>query len=806
MILDININVINERIEIKTKHIEPSDSLNYIKCKFHFLTNDWDGLDARIAIFKNSSYNVEEQMLISSVDNSCYVPPTVFEHPGVIQVSVRGNKYQGGLVVFRIDTGITEFLLDKDSVIAGSGISDLTPSKYEAFLADFNAKAQAWFDKFNIEILTSKSWAVGGTGLRPGEDTNNSRYWSEQAEGRVYEATTKADEAEEFALLSEQYAKGTRNGTPVSSEDSGYHDNAYYYKEQAREYSEEVAGYVGSIEQAVSDAEAYAHTAETEAYAAAQSATSAATSASSVLGLTADSEVLAPGSTPTVEIALDDDHYNLHFGLVRGVKGDKGDPGPKGDPGTSIWGNISGELQDQADLAEVLTNIEDKIKDIELFKFPNATIIGQPQIESGQVSEFSIEDYLIFPFVVDVRNRIFEIQMCFTTGSDVTSQQNILDSEFGLALAIQNGRGIMALSSNGTSWDIGLATGGYSILPNHTYYAKVSWDGQVYKTSISVDGVSYVDDMQIVSDTGLYPRPVYIGGSPGLFGPGSAHIFSGTINLNNCQLLIFGRLIWSGMDDAGLATRADVSLSNLDPEGVKRVQDISALTSSIFWCNDDTTYDEIVEAYESGQLPCYAVAHYVFVLGYITTLAALFHTNRSGKTFTTACFKDSGWTGIDAYEFVYLDTFIEELATKVDDVKVNGTSIVNNGVANLTYTKTDGEFGLFGTHYGGGLARTNNLIHIRPATNTSIDSRFTLPASSNTHAGVIIPSNLDYAVKRAMCDPIGTKPNTTNPLNIAWTDTEKTNAQIRIGIVVLTQEEYNLIDAPSESTIYIIKG
>ena len=35
------------------------------------------------------------------------------------------------------------------------------------------------------EIDQAKSWAVGGTGKRPGEDTNNAKYWSEQAKANV---------------------------------------------------------------------------------------------------------------------------------------------------------------------------------------------------------------------------------------------------------------------------------------------------------------------------------------------------------------------------------------------------------------------------------------------------------------------------------------------------------------------------------------------------------------------------------------------------------------------------------------------
>ena len=49
------------------------------------------------------------------------------------------------------------------------------------------------------EIDQAKSWAVGGTGKRPGEDTNNAKYWSEQAKANVggdFATNARVDEVE----------------------------------------------------------------------------------------------------------------------------------------------------------------------------------------------------------------------------------------------------------------------------------------------------------------------------------------------------------------------------------------------------------------------------------------------------------------------------------------------------------------------------------------------------------------------------------------------------------------------------------
>lgn len=101
---------------------------------------------------------------------------------------------------------------------------------------------------------TAKSWAIGGTGTRSGEDTDNSKYYSQQAHDSEINAaasesnastsetnaaasestaSSAASSASTNALKAEGYAVGTQNGTPAASGETYYQDNAKYYKEQA---------------------------------------------------------------------------------------------------------------------------------------------------------------------------------------------------------------------------------------------------------------------------------------------------------------------------------------------------------------------------------------------------------------------------------------------------------------------------------------------------------------------------------------------------------------------------------------------
>lgn len=103
----------------------------------------------------------------------------------------------------------------------------------------------------------------------------------------------------------------------------------------------------------------------------------------------------------------------------------------------------------------------------------------------------------------------------------------------------------------------------------------------------------------------------------------------------------------------------------------------------------------------------------------------------------------------------------------------------------------DGEYGLVKTNeiYGITWDTTGNCLRCYPADTGWITAR-------NHPYAPIGPKNLDYAVKAALCDGKGA----------AYTETEKRAAQNRLGIVTITQEDYDLLDIKDESTIYLIVG
>lgn len=235
---------------------------------------------------------------------------------------------------------------------------------------------------------------------------------------------------------------------------------------------------------------------------------------------------------------------------------------------------FQGLTSDDKKIIGAINELIAKVDDLELFKFPNATIIGTPTINNGQISGFSQTSYLQFPFLMDFQGRHFAINMEFTTAADVTNQQNIFDSDFGLAFAIRSAKFVIAVSSNGTSWNIGEGVGSHTVLPNTTYRVQLSWNGTAYKLSYSLNGgESYTEDISLASTESPFAKQVYIG-----VGENYASVlnfFKGIINLNYASLYVADSLVWQGMDDVGLASRLATDLSNIDAAGEQRIKDIA---------------------------------------------------------------------------------------------------------------------------------------------------------------------------------------------------------------------------------------
>lgn len=110
------------------------------------------------------------------------------------------------------------------------------------------------------------------------------------------------------------------------------------------------------------------------------------------------------------------------------------------------------------------------------------------------------------------------------------------------------------LSSNGTSWDIGEVGGSHSILLNTDYWLKLEFTGTNYILSYSLDGETWVEDVNVASTTPIYQQS----GSSNYSALGSSIApayadcsWEGTIDLTQCYYEINGTEVWRAYVDSG---------------------------------------------------------------------------------------------------------------------------------------------------------------------------------------------------------------------------------------------------------------
>ncbi len=180
--------------------------------------------------------------------------------------------------------------------------------------------------------------------------------------------------------------------------------------------------------------------------------------------------------------------------------------------------------------------------------YDNYNVIGSPIVNTttGIVSGFGTSNYLTTDGLT--LNNSVEFVFKFTTGTDITSFQNIFASYPLTEMYIENGD--LKIWSETTSNAISCG----SVLENFTYYGKVVIENGVAILSYSTDGVTYTGDVSI-SDTENASNYTNIGfGVSGIL----ERYFRGSIDLSESYIKINGNLWWSPMptEDKWLANKS----------------------------------------------------------------------------------------------------------------------------------------------------------------------------------------------------------------------------------------------------------
>lgn len=117
-------------------------------------------------------------------DIGSMIPVLTFEDSATIAVSVTGTG-KNKTYSFSIKTGsVTDAMLQPN------------------YLADIrveSANASAYAQSANAKSVLAESYAIGGTGTREGEDTDNAKYYMEQAKLQTGGIPTKVSELENYA-------------------------------------------------------------------------------------------------------------------------------------------------------------------------------------------------------------------------------------------------------------------------------------------------------------------------------------------------------------------------------------------------------------------------------------------------------------------------------------------------------------------------------------------------------------------------------------------------------------------------------
>jgi hypothetical protein len=119
-----------------------------------------------------------------AADIGSMIPVLTFEDSATIAVSVTGTG-KNKTYSFSIKTG--------------SVTDDMMQPNYLADIRVESANASAYAQSANAKSVLAESYAIGGTGTREGEDTDNAKYYMEQAKQQTGGIPTKVSELENDA-------------------------------------------------------------------------------------------------------------------------------------------------------------------------------------------------------------------------------------------------------------------------------------------------------------------------------------------------------------------------------------------------------------------------------------------------------------------------------------------------------------------------------------------------------------------------------------------------------------------------------
>lgn len=204
---EINLNKMDSAIDSLDNRIILQDALKVDKSEINGNIADWT-MDETTGVITITKYNGEKVIFDLNIekipvefsmsddgiitmttedgtqftaDIGSMIPVLTFEDSATITVSVTGTG-KNKTYSFSIKTG--------------SVTDDMMQPNYLADIRVESANASAYAQSANAKSVLAESYAVGGTGTREGEDTDNAKYYMEQAKQQTGGIPTKVSELE----------------------------------------------------------------------------------------------------------------------------------------------------------------------------------------------------------------------------------------------------------------------------------------------------------------------------------------------------------------------------------------------------------------------------------------------------------------------------------------------------------------------------------------------------------------------------------------------------------------------------------
>lgn len=248
MVRTINVEITGQFVRKDSKNAGVMGEGNVTTLHFK-LDESWAGYGKRIVWRDANGENPVSIVLVAPADSDTgstemdtLIPSEPLKYPGWCSFTLEGYKEQDGVHSVSMSVSDNLFVEQSDSYYKPA---EPTPSEMQQIL---EAMAK------NEEIVMAsakeaKSWAVGGTGTREGEDTDNANYYAESAGEDAQSAsdsaasalesaetaTQKANDASSSASTAETAALGAKSwavgGTGTRAGED--RDNAKYYAQLA---------------------------------------------------------------------------------------------------------------------------------------------------------------------------------------------------------------------------------------------------------------------------------------------------------------------------------------------------------------------------------------------------------------------------------------------------------------------------------------------------------------------------------------------------------------------------------------------